>query len=389
MVYCTMPDVPILDLVDCAELLHYFESPTQWAPGVVWPDHQQAAATGMQSTSVCHTWVKAYHYPEIFQPKTGVGCRVTDKEPATVYDPVKNPTGLRCSLQDYMSNIFGFRPPDAWGPIEQQIGRGFAGRPYDNVGLQYGLRALMAGSISPAQFVDLNDKIGSRDIDYNSQPARVAADPFALVAAYRSGFVNEGNHLDEVAIIDTPGYFPGDRYEIHDNTKSWALRARLDHFNGNHDSQVLWYGLEGRFQNNFGTMDTWLSNVESDDRPIPREEKIALNRPAAAHDLCYYPDQGRVCDTVFGPAGNPRWAAGGSIAQDIIKCQLKSLVRSDYAPILFTDAQWAALVKAFPTGVCDWSKLGVGQQPTVAWQTYADGPGGRPLGPEPRSVPLS
>src|SRR5207248_1811647 len=183
MVYCTMPDEPILDLLDCTEMLHYFESPTSWAPGVVWPDNQQAAATGMQSTSVCHAWVEAYHYPEVFQPKTGVGCRVTVNEPAKVYDPVKNPEGLRCSLQDYMSNIFGFRPPDAWGPVEQQIGRGFAGRPYDNVGLQDGLRALIAGSISPAQFVDLNAKIGSRDIDYNVQPTRVAADPFALTAA--------------------------------------------------------------------------------------------------------------------------------------------------------------------------------------------------------------
>src|SRR5439155_1709699 len=125
-------------------------------------------------------------------------------------------------------------------------------------------RRTAPGSISPAQFVDLNAKIGSRDIDYNVQPTRVAADPFALTAAYRSGFVNEGNNLDQVPIIDTPGYIPGDRYEIHDNAKSRALRAHLDHFNGNHDSQVLWYGLEGRFQNNFGTMDAWLTNVEND-----------------------------------------------------------------------------------------------------------------------------
>jgi hypothetical protein len=389
MVYCTMPDEPILDLLDCAEMMHYFESPTSWGPGVVWPENQQAAATGMASTSVCHAWVEAYHYPEVFQPKTGVGCRVTDSEPAKVYDPVANPNGLRCSLQDYMSNVFGFRPPDAWSAVEKQIGRGFAGRPYDNVGVQYGLRPLMAGTISPAQFVDLNSKIGSLDIDYTHQASRVTADPFALQTAYRSGFVNEGNNLGQVPIIDTPGYIPGDRYEIHDNTKSWALRARLDEFNGNHNSQILWYGLEGRFQNNFGTMDSWLTNVEKDGRDIPKSDKVAQDRPTAAQDQCYYPDQGRICDTVFGPAGNPRWASGGSIAQDVLKCQLKPLVRSDYAPVLFSDAQWTALQNAFPSGVCDWSRPGVSQQPNVPWQTYTDGPGGEPLGPASQSVLIS
>jgi hypothetical protein len=243
----------------------------------------------------------------------------------------------------------------------------------------------MNGTISPAQFVDLNAKIGSLDIDYNHQASRVAADPFALSAAYKSGFVDEGNNLDQVPIIDTPGYIPGDRYEIHDNTKSWALRARMDHFNGNHDSQVLWYGLEGRFQDNFGTMDTWLDNVSKDQRPVPLEQKVTQDRPDNAKDQCYYPDQGRICDTVFGPAGNPRWAAGGSIAQDVIKCQLKPLVRSDYAPVLFSDDEWAQLRATFPNGVCDWSKPGVSQQPNVGWQTYTDGPGGHAMGPAPAS----
>jgi hypothetical protein len=44
--------------------------------------------------------------------------------------------------------------------------------------------------------------------------------------------------------------------------------------------------------------------------------------------------------------------------------------------------------KTFPNGVCDYSKPGVGQQPSVPWQTYAYGPGGRALGPAPVSTPL-
>ena len=58
------------------------------------------------------------------------------------------------------------------------------------------------------------------------------------------------------------------------------------------------------------------------------------------------------------------------------------------ARVTFSDAQWAQLEHAFPTGVCDWSKPGVEQQDTIPWQTYqsADGSvvyGSRPLGRAP------
>jgi hypothetical protein len=55
--------------------------------------------------------------------------------------------------------------------------------------------------------------------------------------------------------------------------------------------------------------------------------------------------------------------------------------------VTFTDAQWAQLQKAFPSGVCDYTKPGVEQQPSIPWISFADGPGGKPLGPAPRSRP--
>jgi hypothetical protein len=80
--------------------------------------------------------------------------------------------------------------------------------------------------------------------------------------------------------------------------------------------------------------------------------------------------------------------AGESIATDINSCQFKPLRQADYYPITFTADQWQQLEKAFPDGVCDWSKPGIGQQPAIPWQTYqrADGPviyGGKPLGTPP------
>ena len=388
-VFCTFPDIPINDLLDCPVLLRHWENPTTWEPGVVWTEQQQAAAAGHASTSVCQTWVKAYQYPRMFDPTLREGCIVPEAEPEEgVYHPEDNPTGLRCSLQDYLGNILGLRAKDRWGPIEQSIKTGFANRPYDNVGVQYGLRALFARDITPAQFVDLNAKVGALDIDYIWQPQRVDADPGALATAYRSGVVNEANHLDKVAIIDIPGWtIPGDRYEIHDNYKSWALRERLRASNGHYGNHLLWYGAEGPFQDVLGTLDRWLTAIDEDERVIPVEQKVLDNRPEDARDLCEFPTQD-LCDPLFGPAANPRWGAGASIANDVVKCRLQPLERADYYPVQFTDAQWAKLGEAFPAGVCDWSRRGVGQQGAAGWQTYTHGPGGRPLGPSPSSTPI-
>jgi hypothetical protein len=59
--------------------------------------------------------------------------------------------------------------------------------------------------------------------------------------------------------------------------------------------------------------------------------------------------------------------AGADVAADIIKCRTKPLRQSDYA-VGFTPAQWARLKTVFPSGVCDWSKLGYEQQePLGTW----------------------
>ena len=75
--------------------------------------------------------------------------------------------------------------------------------------------------------------------------------------------------------------------------------------------------------------------------------------------------------------------AGGPIQENILKCQLKPLNPSDYAGVTFTATQWTRLNDAFPGGVCDWSKPGVGQQEAISPLTFAAGPGGVPLPPAP------
>ncbi len=86
---------------------------------------------------------------------------------------------------------------------------------------------------------------------------------------------------------------------------------------------------------------------------------------------------------------SPRQVAGGPLAENILKCELKPLNSVDYAPLVFSSAQWARLQATFPDGVCDWSEKGVGQRRAASPLTFADGPGGKRLPPPPVSHPRS
>ena len=71
-----------------------------------------------------------------------------------------------------------------------------------------------------------------------------------------------------------------------------------------------------------------------------------------------------------------------------MQCQRTALDPRRYA-VTFTADQWTRLKQAFPTGVRDYGRRGVDQRPSVSWLTFSDGPGGEPLGPAPRSRPIS
>ncbi|MCU1588978.1 MAG: hypothetical protein JWP11_234 [Frankiales bacterium] len=396
IVGATFPDMMQPDLLDCLQLHRYFDSPQKWGIGVAWAEPFEAAAEDKQATSVCRLESLPFgpeDYSNMYNPSSAAWCNMDSHEPERVYNATTNPTGVRCAIQDYMVNVLGTRAPAYWGAVEKGIGKGFANRPFDNVGVQYGLKALKAGTITAAQFVDLNNKVGAPDIDFGSQATRVEAEPAGLERAYRSGMVNEANNLDLVPIIDIPN--PADNYDIHDRWKSWSIRARLDAANGNHDNHVLWYGPDRSGMafnvgdgNAFTVMDQWLTTMEHDKRDLPLEQKVRDAKPAGAHDRCDLPDRA-TCDAVMGPYGSVRMGAGDSPASDIMKCQLKPLTRTDYGSVVFSDADWASLQAAFPSGVCDWSKPGIGQQQTVAWQTYENRTGGVAMGAPPTSEPLT
>jgi hypothetical protein len=83
---------------------------------------------------------------------------------------------------------------------------------FDNVGVQYGLEALLSGAISAEESVTLNEKIGGFDVDVDRTAARSVADAQALLIAYRAGIVASGANLGKLPIIDSRG---SDEQGIH------------------------------------------------------------------------------------------------------------------------------------------------------------------------------
>ncbi len=124
---------------DCISLVNYWTDPARWAPGVLWSPVDQSFVEDGDAPSSCVAWVAGFK--GLFTPADETG-----QVPASeVYDPQTNPNGVRGTLWDYSVAQLGRRPPGAWGPIEKTIGHGFANRPLDTVGIQYGLKALIMG----------------------------------------------------------------------------------------------------------------------------------------------------------------------------------------------------------------------------------------------------
>jgi Tannase-like family of unknown function (DUF6351) len=375
----------------------YVEDPTKWAPGVLWEPASIAAVEGHPNH------VNSIVFDSVYWTSLGVpddGCPGVPADQN--YNAQTNPGGVRCDLADYMINVLGPRPQSMWTPMEKKAGHGFGAIPLDDVGVQFGLDALMKGLITPAQFADLNAKIGGVDVDIKHTDARFEATRQALANAYRSGGINTTNNQAGLAIIDLRGPDPG---AFHDAYRTWAIRARLEreqgHGVGGARNHVIWFGETPLIgdpsyaDEGLKAMDRWLGAVEQDRSHRSLAAKVAADRPADVSDRCSnIPGVERadgICtlDAAQTRFGTPATVAGESIATDTNKCALKPLRRSDYYPKVFTDAQWAAIAKAFPSGVCDWSRPGVEQQATIPWQTYQDRRGvviygGRSLGRAPK-----
>lgn len=413
---CTYPDSQTtgLEVNDCQLLVNLYNTP-QWKTATAGLpqaviDAKKAAINGHVDQSGCNSWVNLFaniDRPGNYVPRVVINAngdtapfgaaRNNCQLPAsTVYDPVTNPTGVRCGGADAAAAIWGLVP----GTTRARDTR-------DNVGVQYGLKALKSGAITAEEFVILNETIGGTDFDSNQTAARSSGDAEALAIAYKAGIVSSGKQLAKTAIIDLRGYDdstlitpPGSianvtNFGIHHIWRSFSLRDRLDKANGNHDNYVMWrYGTglspsaaSGLTLQAFLSMDKWMTALKADTSTSTLEQKIVKAKPADTFDFCYLStDTGfttkvtdkAVCnaDKFLAPHSSPRQVAGGPLSENILKCQLKPLDTAEYAPATVNAAQVARLQATFPSGVCDWSKAGIGQQEAVSPLSFATTPGG-------------
>jgi hypothetical protein len=304
-----------------------------------------------------------------------------------------------------------------WGDLVNIYGTGddgFARVPWGNVGVQYGLEALRAGVITPAEFVDLNAQVGgwartadmvpegfpfqgpltaenfdpwsARNMnlspDGGATPApRTAGDRAAVRAAYTSGMQFQGDV--DIPVIDWRHYLE-DELDMHHTQQSFAARQRMLNADGDASNQVVWF-TDARpavaFDQTpmaFEVVDEWMANIAA--HP---ERSVSRNKPARAVDSCFATDgsliaSGRrvwdgvlddrtagACTQRFPIYSSSRRQAGGPYEGGVWACQLQSVNRAiarglygDWRP---TAEERARLEEVFPDGVCDFTRPDAGR----------------------------
>jgi hypothetical protein len=291
---------------------------------------------------------------------------------------------------------------------------GFARTPWGNAGVQYGLQALTDGTITPAEFLDLNAQVGSwkqtEDIvpegfpfvgDFNpfnfdpwsarninlspdggvTPAARRSGDIDAINAAYESGMRFDGDI--DIPVIDWRHYLE-EELDMHHSHQSFATRSRLRIARGDSDNQVIWFTDARPFvafdqtPEAFEVIDEWMANLRANP-----ELGVAGNKPPRAVDRCFTTlgdeiaagddvwdgildeDPPGACTETFQIHRSSRIVAGGPIEGGIFQCATKSVEAAisdgDYGSWVPSEAEKARLEQIFPEGVCDWSQDDVGR----------------------------
>jgi hypothetical protein len=366
--------------------------------GTVFTIPQQNAIYGHPNGIVNASLADSALFGEAVDPESNCG-GVPDTVPddtSTRFDQNTNPGGERCDVLTFMENMVGPRERfpnggtrDHWSQLEKDLGYGFAGFPLGNEGVQYGLKQLQTGIITPAQFVALNTNIGGLDPSLNVTTERLKPDQPALRNAYRTGILNTIVNMDTVPIINMTGPDPG---AAHDAVHGYWVRWRLDREFGHHSNFAHWGGSTVLIGNlNFMTesllaMQDWLNAIEADSSDRSMAEKVVANRPASADDQCDGAP-GMCPEAAMTVFGTPRTEAGADIYGDHVQCVLRPFDRNDdYGPgnALWDaepdSASWNALEAAFTTTVdgvtgpfvCDWTERPLDWQPTITWLKYQD-----------------
>lgn len=332
---------------DCGLLNNYYAG-----KGSSLTDAQRTAINGHAVPATCRLWESSFL--EGGRPEDGCASGIPKSE---IYNAQTNPKGLRCALPDANVNQFG-----------RDSETGFAQRALDNVGVQYGLVALEAETITVDQFLDLNEAVGGYDVDGKIIGARTVAPVDVLERSYGKGRVSVGGGDQKKVPIINFNIYADALGDIHDRFRAFSLRDRLD----SSPNHVIW--TRGTVATDLGGV---VGNIVSggggagDSAVAILDEWLADGKqPANARDNCVGVDGVVVtgpdiyekpgpCRDNFPLHDDPRTAAGAPLRNDILKCQLAAIDVGSYG-VSFTPDQEARLRRIFSDGVCDWTKPSVG-----------------------------
>ena len=363
-------------LNDCNLLVNYFEGTE-----MLWTDIQKREVSGKLTYGFCTGPAAAF--PNLSPDNCDTSVLEAKTSKPEVWKDV------RCTYQDNLVNAYGIDPET-----------GLARSPWDNVGVQYGLRAFNDGIISFDQFAELNARIGGHDINgVIVSGHRTRASPDAVRIAYETGRLNTGQGgLRNIPILDVRGYTDGictvascpprdpTNVDVHDGYHTLVARARLLKANGNADNHVriVTHEVGHRGPDSIlgivspravAQVDKWLTDMLADASDMPKAQKVATHRPADFVDACYTAADVKItnmdrCAELFPIATDARIVAGAPLANDVLKCTLKPVDRKDYSLSLLAE-QLGDLQRIFPEGVCDYSRPGIGQVPLAGtWAIY-------------------
>ena len=371
---CSFPDLlsTITMLADINLMQRYFTQPGAMS----YTPEQQRAVAGVANLATLQNADFARGIKRI-----AVAGIVPESLPrALLFDPEDNPSGLRANVFAHGVNYFG-----------RDASNGAALRPLDNVGVQYGLRALLEGVISVDQFLDLNERIGGYDDNGLPSARRSHGAVRALEAAYDVGLVTGYGALASIPIIDYRAYTDDlPKGDLHLRYHSFAMRERLAEgaSAGANHVMLVEDARHGLYSTNspllreaLAQMDAWLSGIVADHGPEPAPVKVARHRPPGLQDVCMTRDeepqrieetmrpQAGTCAALYPAPAAPHVAAGAPLRGDVLKCSLRPAQRSTYPQM--TDAQWSRLSALFSSGVCNWGADGVGHDDVRStWQRF-------------------
>jgi len=410
-------------VADCDLLERYFDQRYQRDPNSKWGDWLfRAKVLGLSARNYTK---KSASVENPYEPQTGgsICSRGWRGEIPKTFNPNWAPSLYMKALEWYRFPKRKIRKVKwtHWNDLPEvypQDEKGYAANSWDNVGVQYGLRALIAGDITVDDFLKINACVGgwkapqkmrqsvypwtsrgegeevdpwdqinmnlNADCETGSPAPRTAAPLAAVTAAFKGRQVFTGKI--DIPIIDIRWYLDP-VLDIHHALGSFAARARIERARGNSNNQVIWVAECNESDpaelnrhcdyeptaDALDVIERWLSELKQSPA-----KKVVAAKPDQAMDACF-DHKGQLiyagkdawdgvlnqnprgpCSQRFPVYPTSRMVAGEGYTGDIFVCSLKpvalALRDGTYGHVRFSTEEEARLQEVFPRGVCDYAK---------------------------------